>query len=216
MSQNNLGTATLTPTTPIVAGSHGSWTITYTVGTLGIDSGGQILIAIRIVSDWGIPQFDDPTAENYSTVTIQSAEDVKIRPSWQPRAHVRPKNTAIALDVYDGSLDPGDVVTVVLGDTEDGSPGMQVQTYQESHFEFFVLVDPTNSCDPRPIADRLTLPVVAAEIDRLACILPSQALAGEAVPIFIKGEDIWRNPVQFADAVELEWIGTGTAEIDAE
>ncbi|MFK7801209.1 MAG: DUF3604 domain-containing protein, partial [Anaerolineae bacterium] len=46
--------------------------------------------------------------------------------------------------------------------------------------------------------------------------LPSQALAGEAVPIFIKGEDIWRNPVQFADAVELEWIGTGTAEIDAE
>ena len=211
-----LGTATLTPTTPVIAGKHGTWTIRYTVGLLGIDSGGQILVAIRLVSDWGSPQFDQPTAENYSTVTIQSAEDVKIQPSWQPRSHVRPKNTAIVLDVYDGSLNPGDVVTLILGETEFGSPGMQVQTYQESHFEFFVLVDPTNSCDPRPIVDRLTLPVVAAEIDRLACLLPSQALVGRPIPIFVKGEDVWRNPTPAPDGAVFEWIGSGTAEIDTE
>ena len=37
MSQLNLGTASLTPVTPVIAGSHSTWTITYTVGPLGID-----------------------------------------------------------------------------------------------------------------------------------------------------------------------------------
>ncbi|MEM8863350.1 MAG: DUF3604 domain-containing protein, partial [Chloroflexota bacterium] len=212
-----LGSAMLSPTSPVPAGSYGTWTITYTVGPLGIDSGGQILVAIRIVSDWGEPQFSDPEAEGYSSVTIQSAGDAKIRASWQPRAHVRPKNTSVVLDVYDGSLDPGDTVTLVLGDTGGGSPGLRAQTYIESHFEFFVLVDPTNSCDPRPIADRLTLPVVAAEVANLVCILPSQAKVGEPVPIFVKGEDMWRNPVPITDGIKLNWTGFGFGTVvDAE
>ena len=210
----DLGSATLSPTTPAVAGKFGSWTIRYTVGPLGMDSGGQILVAIRIVSDWGIPQFSDPNGEGFSSVHIESAGDAKIAASWQPRAYVRPKNTAVALDVYDGSLDPGDTVTLVLGDTGQGSPGLRVQTYVESHFEFFVLVDPTNSCDPRPIADRLTLPVIAAEAESLDCILPSQAIVGESIPIFIKGEDVWRNPVTINEAAQYKWMGPGTATFD--
>ena len=74
----DLGTATLTPTTPAVAGKYGSWTISYTVGPLGMDSGGQILVAIRIVSDWGVPQFNDPKAEGFSSVSIQSLSLIHI------------------------------------------------------------------------------------------------------------------------------------------
>ena len=76
MDSKLLGKATLEPTTPVIAGTYGSWTIKYTVGPLGIDSGGQIKIAIRLVSDWGTPQFDDPTAEGitrYSGVSARSA-----------------------------------------------------------------------------------------------------------------------------------------------
>ena len=214
MTSTNLGTAFLNPITPVVAGSYGSWTITYTVGPLGIDSGGQIKIAIRLVSDWGVPQFDDPAGEGYTTVAIQSAGDAKIRVSWQPRGYIRPKSKSIVLDVYDGSLDPGDVVTVRLGDTTSGSQGLRAQTYIESEFEFFVVVDPTNSTDPRPINDRLTLPVVSDKAAGLACILPSQATVGAPIPIFVKGEDMWRNPAAINDPINLEWIGDCEAEID--
>ena len=207
-----LGRATLHPTDPVPAGSYGTWTITYTVGQYGIDSGGQIKVAIRIVSDWGVPQFEDPSAEGYSSVTTDGP--AKIRASWQRRAYVRPIAFALVLDIYDGSLYPGDTVTIVLGDTSGGSPGLRAQTYQESHFEFFVLVDPTNSTDPRIIADRLTLPVVAAKMVDLVCLLPSQAAVGEAVTIFVRGEDMWRNPTEVPAGVQYEWVGDAQATIE--
>ncbi|MEM7112177.1 MAG: DUF3604 domain-containing protein [Chloroflexota bacterium] len=206
-----LGSATLSPTTPTVAGKFGTWTIVYTVGKYGIDSGGQVKIARRLVSDWGKPQFDKPAEEGYTTVVTDGP--AKIGVSWQPRGYIRPKTPSIVLDIYDGSLRPGDTITVVMGDTSHGSPGIRAQTYLESAFEFFVLVDPTNSCDPRPITDRLTLAVVADELESLVCLLPSQAPVGEAVDIFVKGEDRWRNPTLAPAGLEFEWVGTGNVSV---
>ena len=59
-----LGRVTLSPHEPVVAGSVGEWTLTYVVGSYGIDEGGTIKIARRFASDWQRPQFDDPTAAN--------------------------------------------------------------------------------------------------------------------------------------------------------
>ena len=204
---NQLGYATITPTTPVVAGEFGTWTITLTIGQYGMSSGGHMKIAWRWVSDWGVPQFDDPQAEGYSTVTTDGA--AKLRASWHHRGYVRPKSTCIHLTLYEGSLAPGEKITLVLGDTTFGSPGIRVQTYIESAFELFVLIDPTNSTDPRPIDDRLILSVVAAETHNMACILPSQALINQPVVIFVKGEDRWRNPTPPPNDLQYEWVGSG-------
>ncbi|MBV7332845.1 DUF3604 domain-containing protein [Chloroflexi bacterium TSY] len=202
-----LGTIELSPTTSVIAGSFGTWTLTYTVGSLGIDSGGQIKVARRMVSDWGVPQFDDPQAEDYCSAITNGA--AKLRISWPPRGYVRPKSPSIVIDVYDGSLSPGDTITLTLGDTSHGSPGLRAQTYIESQFEFFILVDPTNACDPRPTEGQVSLAVIADKMVDLVCLVPSQAVVGEPVEIFVKGEDIWRNPTPISDEIQFEWVGTG-------
>ena len=103
-----LGQVTLEPQTPVVAGKFGTWTLTYTVGTLGIDSNGQIKVAMRVVSDWGAPQFDKPLAEGYSTAVTDGA--AKLCVSWQPRGYIRPRTKAVVIDIYDGSLSPCDTI----------------------------------------------------------------------------------------------------------
>ncbi len=209
-----LGSASLSPQTSAISGKHSTWTITYTVGSYGVDSGGQLKIAIRIVSDWGVPQFTDPQAEGYSTVTTNGA--AKLRANWNPRGYIRPWSKAIVIDVYDGSLSPGDEIKIVLGDTSQGSPGLRAQTYVESAFEFRVLVDPTNSTDPRPIDSKLTLPIIADEATSIDCIVPSQGMIGEPIDIFVKGEDIWRNPVLLQSMPSYKWVGSGAVRFEVD
>ncbi|MEM7347728.1 MAG: DUF3604 domain-containing protein [Chloroflexota bacterium] len=209
---HTLGYATIEPNTPVIAGSHGTWVITYTVGSYGLDSGGQVKIARRWVSDWGTPQFDDPQGDGYCTAVTDG--DAKLAVSWQPLGHIRPKTPSIVMTVYDGSLAPGDTITITLGDTSQGSPGLRAQTYLESHFGFFVLVDPTNSTDPRPITESPTIAIVAAEMRDLACLVPSQAPLNTPVEIFVKGEDQWRNPTKVPGEVHFAWVGTGTVTIE--
>lgn len=206
-----LGEITISPADAVVAGSLGSWTLTYTVGSYGIDSGGQLKIAFPLVTDWEVPQFDEPTASGYTTVVTDGA--AKLGVSWQPKGYVRPWTSCIVIDIYDGSLDPGDTITIVLGDTMQGSPGMRAQTYQETRFELRTLVDPTNGCDPRRIPTSPQFSVIADEMASLVCLLPSQGLVNEPIAIFVKGEDRWRNPTPAPSNVSYEWIGDGTATI---
>ncbi|MEW5720063.1 MAG: hypothetical protein AB1817_15665, partial [Chloroflexota bacterium] len=68
MQQYDLGQAIIQPNQPIVAGSFTTICFTYTCGH-PIDDSGFIKITFRSVSDAGAPQFDDPAAPNYCTVS---------------------------------------------------------------------------------------------------------------------------------------------------
>lgn len=212
LTTHRLGRVQLEPQTDVIAGRYGTWTLRYTVGRYGIDSGGQIKIAFPLVTDWEVPQFDQPTQSGYTTITTNGA--AKLRVSWQPKGYVRPWSKCIVIDVYDGSLDPDSVIKIVLGDTAQGSPGMRAQTYQESKYIFLTLIDPTNGCDPRPIPTSPQIRVVPDVLESIVCLLPSQAKVGEPVDIFVKGEDHWRNPTPPPTDIQFEWVGTGTVKID--
>lgn len=209
-----LGNATLSPSTPIVAGSVGTWAITLTVGSAGIDEGGTIKIAQRFAADFEPPQFDKPAEPAYTSVTLRSEDpNAKLRPRYDRKGHDRPWMNCIVLDVYDGSLSPGDAVTVTLGDTAGGSPGLRAQSFQETAHEFRVLVDPTNACRPRPIAKSPIVPIIAGDPVELLCTLPTQAPLGQPVRIHLKGQDKWGNPTPPPISVTLEWQGTGDVQI---
>lgn len=134
-----LGSATISPTTLVVAGDYGTWTIEYTVGRSAIDDGGRIRIAYRTVSDHGTPQFDRPDAEGF--VSVWTSGIATLAPVFET-AGVRPWSKTITLRVREGQLAEGDRVTIVLGDTAYGSPGIRAETYPERDFTFKVLVDP--------------------------------------------------------------------------
>lgn len=207
-----LGSVRLLDNSDIVAGSTGTWTLLYQVGKYGIDSGGQLKIAFPLVTDWGSPQFDNPQASGYTTVTTNG--HCKLAVSWQAKGYIRPWSKCIVMDIYAGSLNPGETITITLGDTQQGSAGIRAQTYVESKFEFRTLVDPTNANKPIRLPSSPQVKVIAGELHNLVCILPSQGLVNDVVPIFVKGEDKWGNPIRLdVSQVQIEWLGTGDVRI---
>jgi hypothetical protein len=186
MDLTRLGCVTIEPLTPVVAGSMGQWTVTLIVGDAGIDEGGTIKLCQRFASDGQPPQFDRPSEPGYTTVTTNG--EAKLRARFDRKGHDRPWMQAIVIDVYDGSLAPGDVVTIVLGDRSKGSPGIRAQTFIESRHDLRVFVDPTNACVARAVPNQPTFPIVSGETTKLVCI------AGEDGSVFVKGEDKWGNP----------------------
>ncbi|MEM7030021.1 MAG: DUF3604 domain-containing protein [Chloroflexota bacterium] len=209
---DRLGTIKIEPQAPAVAGSYGTWTLTYTVGSYGLDSGGQVKVAYRWVSDWEAPQFDRPQESGYTTVVTNG--EAKLGVSWQPRGYIRPWTACLVIDVYDGSLAAGDTITIILGDKQQGSPGIRAQSYQESRFEFRTLVDPTNAADPRRLPTSPEVAIVPAPMTDLVCILPSQIGVDETADIFVKGEDEWRNPTSVSQSVHFEWQGEGQVKVE--
>ena len=209
--QQRLGTVSLSPSGPVVAGSIGQWVLTYCVGSYGVDEGGTIKIARRFASDWQRPQFDQPTQLGYTTATTTG--DAKLATRWDPKGHVRPWMKCLVIDVYDGSLAPGDLVTVTFGDQSQGSPGIRAQTFQESAHEIRVLVDPTNACLVRRLPSSPVLSVVAGSTERIVVVLPTQAVVGQNVELFARGEDAWGNPTPLPDAVAFNWSGDPIATV---
>ena len=134
----HMGTATLTPVGPFVAGTHVALVLTYTSGQFGIDDSGDLKVVWRGTSDMGKPQFTDPTAANYTTVEASNGAVLEARVD---RNFTRPWVNALSIRVGRGFLRGGETITIRLGDTRKGSPGLRLQTNVEPTFEFQVLVD---------------------------------------------------------------------------
>lgn len=185
------GTAELDPTDPVVAGVFSTWTVTYTVGAVGMDDGSTLKVASNMSSDWGRPQFDDPRADNYATV--ETSGDATVEATYDPDGHVRPLKDTVTVDVFDGSLGPGDTVTVRLGETASGSMGHRAQTFPERDFELAVLIDAFESGEFVRLSDDLTFDVVPGPARRLVPSAPSNADIGDPFEVAIRAEDYWGN-----------------------
>ncbi|MFX1423018.1 MAG: DUF3604 domain-containing protein [Promethearchaeota archaeon] len=185
------GHATIHPKNDVVAGSYGTWILTLTVGTHGIDDGGHIRIAWRDVSDWRRPQFSNPTLPNYTTVTTTGKAELDV--CFKNRGYIRPWRPCLTITIYDGFLAMGDTVTVIYGDISEGGPGSMAQTFVEDSFEFRVLVDPFGTGQYEIIDDSPVLEVVAGEPKSLQVTVPSETVIENPTWFSIKIEDKWGN-----------------------
>src|SRR5215467_8880735 len=135
----HMGTAVLSPPGPFVAGSYQELTILYTAGKFGIDDTGMLKISWRTTSDMSKPQFEQPTAANYTTVEASNGAKLDY---WFDRLNIRPWANTILIRVGRGYLREGDTITVRLGDRRKGSPGFRLQTNVEAKVQLRVSVDP--------------------------------------------------------------------------
>src|SRR5690606_27244552 len=101
--------------------------------------------------------------------------------------------------VVQGYLKKGDTITVVFGDTSQGSPGSRVQTFCEDSFEFQVLVDPIAAFLYQPLPQQPVIHAVPGQPSGYAAVLPTRRAAGEKFALKVKGEDVWGNPSDQCD-----------------
>jgi hypothetical protein len=194
---DRMGTATLSPADPVEAGSFQSFTLVYTAGYFGIDDTGSIKIVQRFAGDMGRPQWSDPKAPNYTTVEASNGAVLDVR--YDPKMNIRPWDKTLFIRVVRGFLNEGDTIAVRFGDRRQGSPGMRMQTFVESTFEFRVLADPFATYNYVELPQQPTFPVVAGPAVLWKAVLPTLRQCGETFRLGFKGEDKWGNP---SDQVE--------------
>ncbi|MEM8812705.1 MAG: DUF3604 domain-containing protein [Pseudomonadota bacterium] len=187
------GSATLSPLEPVEVRSHQTFTLTYTVGTLGLDDTGGIRIAFRLISDAGKPQMSDPSAANYVTATCSGSGRISL---ICDNGGQRPWNRVLTAQLNGGYLNQGDTITIVLGDTDQGSPGMLMQTFREDGYEFRVMTDVQATGNFLPLQEQFWVPVVAGPSEIWKAVVPTLRRPGEPFSFGLKAEDIWGNPTE--------------------
>ncbi|MBN1672070.1 MAG: DUF3604 domain-containing protein [Kiritimatiellae bacterium] len=199
---SKLGTATIEPAGPVTAGAYGTWTITYTAGEEGIAERGELRVNLRHVQDMGAPQISDPKAAGYLSLRCSG----KAKPEFvDRRGRWMPWQQGFAVRMAQAPLLPGETITLVLGDTSAGSPGIRLQTFAEASFEFRISADALGNgyhrlLDESPAIEIRGGPPVTARV-----FAPSMAVAGEPFRAAVKLEDRWGNPSRmFEGNIRLE------------
>ena len=193
-----LGSATLDPAGDFEAGSFQTFTLTYTAGRFGIDDSGSLRVVFRFATDQTDPQFSDPAAPGFTEVTASNNAVLDCR--FDPKGNIRPWDRTLQIKVVKGFMKEGDTITIRLGATEHGSPGMRLQTFCESRFEYRVLVDPIATYNFQPLPKQPHIRIVPGPAERWVAVLPTDCVSGRPFRLRIKAEDRWGNPTDKAKA----------------
>ena len=192
-----MGSAEVTPTGQFEAGSFEEFTLIYTAGYFGIDDTGSIKVVHRFASDMGRPQFDNPKAPNYTTV--EASNGAVLHVEYDPKRNIRPWDKTLYIKVVRGFLREGDQIIVRFGDRRQGSPGIRLQTFCESTFEFRVLVDAIATYNYVELPEQPTIAIVPGPPVHYQAILPTARTLSHPLRLCLKGVDRWGNPSNLCD-----------------
>ena len=195
-----MGSITLSPSGPFVAGSYAELVLVYTAGTFGIDDTGMVKVSWRTTSDLSKPQFDKPDAPNFTTVEASNGAKLEV---WFDRLNIRPYANTVLIRVGRGYLRAGDTLTIRLGDRRKGSPGLRLQTNVEKRVELRTSVDAFATYEFCELPEQPAFDLVPGPATKWKAILPSLAVVGEPFRLAIVAEDMWGNPTDDA-AVTLK------------
>ena len=193
------GHVALEPTGAFEVRSLQTFKLVYTVGRYGIDDTGGIRVVFRFFGDWGVLQSDKPVDYNYVTATTSTGARIALQ--YDATGHQRPWFKGLTARLHGGYLREGDTITIVFGDTSQGSPGMQMQTFVESGFEFKVLADVCAVGHYVPLPETPAIAIVPGAPAVWRALLPSLRRPGERFQLGLKAEDTWGNPTDRVDTV---------------
>ena len=182
---NDIGSATMEPAGEVIAGSHGTWRLTFMAGNRGVEVGGRIRVHTDSDTDWAIPQFIDCGAADY--MSIESPDGVQT-------SVVATGPRALWLTIRGRKLQSGEEVALIYGDTTGGGPGSRTQTFADERRYFRVGVDSNGSGHATDIDDPPYVSIIGGDAVRLVVIAPSDVAVGEAFRVLVKAEDAWGNP----------------------
>ncbi|MHA2028114.1 MAG: DUF3604 domain-containing protein [Candidatus Kariarchaeaceae archaeon] len=188
---NFFGTVKLQSNTSLTTGTNNLIHIDILVGGYGIDDGGHIKLAWPVSNAFGIPQFDDPSGDNFTTITTDGIGKLKFE--FDHNAYIRPFMPCITIKVFDGMLQRGDTLTIKLGDKSGGSKGFKTQTYVENRIKFKIMFDPFGTNDYLEHYNSPFVDVIAGPAKRLQIVNQSEFEIDKPGWVLVTAEDHWGN-----------------------
>ena len=188
-----MGSARINVESPVTCGAWTTLELVYTAGHFGIDDLGGLKISFRSASDQTPPQFDQPKAPGYTTVTASNG--AWLNASYSKNSNIRPWGNTLHIKCLN-FLSEGDTITVRLGDKSGGSPGTRMQTFREYAHEYRVHVDAFATYDfvVLPPERQPIIALLPGPVARHIAILPTLRQVGEDFALGLKAEDLWGNP----------------------
>jgi hypothetical protein len=187
-----VGTLTITDPGPFVAGEHATIELTYEVGDMPMKTGGGILLTHNQFIRF---QVEHPARDNYVTLHCSNPtvrlEQTEPWGEWATRL-TRP---VASYRLEEGTLSPGDTITVTYGDRSGGSKGVMPRPWaiDENVLPFYVDLEgtglmlspawPTFGVSGRP------------ETRLVNGVVPSIVAPGEPFSLAVRSEDRFKNPI---------------------
>ncbi len=180
---------------PFTAGGFATIRQIWTAGSRGLSTGGGFWIARHFSTLFGQYQTDDPSAEGY--VTIVTTDDdaefaVEIIMASGPHGGFRSPEPALAFRLVEGQVDPGETVTITLGDTGGGGPGLRMTTVsgESVPLPVYVALDGDSGWMMLPIQPFVIEGGAGVGVHGFA---PSVVAPGETFELSVRAQDRWYN-----------------------
>lgn len=183
------------PRHPVLAAKrYATVKLKYVVDT-PLVQGARIRLGQNWYSDLGRIQFSRPLAANYASITSSSSgvEFVTGDRVWFGNLFTglsggnRPM-----IVVKRGSLDPGDTITLTLGDTSQGSPGWLIQSFTSDAMDLRIEIDFNGDGIFVPVAQP-RFSVVGNDASHIRAVAPSVIRPGESFDVRASVEDQYFN-----------------------
>ncbi len=181
IADGRLGAARLEGPDQVVAGSAGTWELSYMAAQAGLPAGSALAMIRRWPSDWDVLQCRSPAEPGFAQVTIGAP----CRWRWRTRRSIdwHPFDHVFELDFLD-ALPPGCAVSIRFA--------TRAQTFIEEASPLAVRVRAGDA--PWAEIARPARRVVGAAAHRGTLIAPSDVAAGEEFELAWRVEDEWGNP----------------------
>ena len=197
--QYGSGTAIISPEVTNVD-SYETWTITYTADKI-IPVGGGIRISCHFTRTCGNPQFFNPNAPNFVSVSTNGKSEIDYKSEHRGLFEYPFTQSRLLIWVLKEPLLKGEQIRIVLGDKSSGSPGFKTPLVSEKNFEFRI-----ESCTEVPdvgfpIYRRIekfpSLDIITKlPAERIFVVAPSIVKPNEIFRINLIVEDKYRNTVE--------------------
>jgi len=195
-----LGSASIEPAGPVVAGSKNIWSIRYTVGEAGLDWTGSLRLTVPF--GFSVPQYLWVTEPGYLTATVEVPEGSPVRMEFYLPGPVtgdlHPEyltrwGRLVFLRPVGGGLGRGDVVRIDFGRTPYYPNSGAFAPYFAHRFLFELAVDLEGTGEYLRVVPAPEVTVVGGEATCALVVAPSVVRAGEAIRLRVVPEDGDRN-----------------------
>jgi hypothetical protein len=200
------GSAALSPDGPVVAGSPGTWTLTYAVGEDEIQPGG--VLRLTIPAGFTPPQVDHPGAPGFATASCTAARTTLFLVVEEDEAGnpepggMRGCDLKVFLDT--APVHRRERIVVVYGERSGGSPGaFAARVAGDAAFPVAVQTGRGETAF-RTLRRNPVLRVVPDQVRRMVVVVPSVVGVEKPFPVNLLPRDAFGNVVGVGDGrVEL-------------
>lgn len=187
----NVGTFECLTPAPATAGAYTTLRFRFTAGPYGVDDGGGIKLSWRQTSDMGKPQSSTPASPGYTRIEAGPDRVFKMEVT---RDNIRPWKNTLYIRVG-RFLMPGESFDLILGCTQQGSPGIRMQTNAENGFKFKAFVDAFATYDFAELSHVPAIDILPGAVETYRMALPTEVAEGtDKVQLRVVGLDLWGNP----------------------